>query len=180
MKKRNLLGKKLFQSKNDYGDAGIVFALFMSAKFKYCLVIDDNGLLQQMIAFKVCDRETSRIGFKEFRNMEEGLIVRNTSKLNWKRDSIGVKVPHKVKNCENCQNDKLCRSSIKDPNLNCFDCEISRSCDKCLKTLTQIMLYATETNKLKWQPLDENGFMLPHYVGEDIVKEEERDQTQVS
>ena len=62
--------------------------------------------------------------------MEKGLIVRITSKLNWERDLLGVKVPHRLINCENCQNDKMCRSYIIDPKLNCFDCELSRSCDK--------------------------------------------------
>ena len=62
--------------------------------------------------------------------MEKGLIVRNTSKLNWERDLLGVKVPHRVINTENCQDDKMCRSCRIDPKLKCFDCELSRSCDK--------------------------------------------------
>ena len=151
----------------------------MSAKIKYCIVIDDDSLLQQKITFRGCDREISQIGFKDFRNMEKGLIVRNTSKLNWKRDLVGVKVPHRIINCENCQNHKMCRSCIIDPKLNCFDCEMSRSCDKCLKRITQIKVYSTEINNLKRLPPDENGYMLPHYVGENIV-EENRDRTQVS
>ena len=65
--------------------------------------------------------------------MEKSLIARNTSKLNWERDMLGVKNPRIVINCERCQNVKLCRSCIKDPKLNLFDCEISRSCDKCSK-----------------------------------------------
>ena len=112
--------------------------------------------------------------------METGLIVRNTSKLNWKRDLLGVKIPHRVINCENCQNDKMFRSCIIDLKLNSFDCEISRSCDKCPKTITQIKLYSTKINKLKRQPPDGNGYMLPHYVGEDFVEQEAREQTQVS
>ena len=143
-------------------------------------MIDDNGLLQQKVTFKGCDREISKIGFKYFLNMEKGLIVRNTSKLNWKRDLLGVKISHKVINCENCQNDKMCRSCIIDPKLNCFDCEISRSCDKCFKRITQIKLYSPEINKLKRQPPDENGYLLPHYVGENIVEKDQIEQTQLS
>ena len=152
--------------------------MFLAPKIKYCNVIDDNGLLQQKVTFKGCDREISQLGFKDFLNMENSLIVRNASKLNWKRDLLVAKVPHTVINSENCQNDKMCRSFLKDPKLIFFDCEISRSCDKCLKRITQIKLYSTEINKLKRQPLDENGYMLPHYVAEDVVEEEEKDQTQ--
>ena len=112
--------------------------------------------------------------------MEKGLIVRNTSKLKWKQDLFGVRVPHRFINCENCQNDKTCRSCEIDPELNCFDYEISRSCDKCLKRITQFKLYFTEVNKLKRQPPDEYGYMLPHYIGENFVEEEDKHQTQVS
>ena len=77
----------------------------MSAIIKYCTVIDENGLLQQKITFKGCDREILQIGFIVF-NLEKGLIVRNTSKLNWKQDLLGGKVPHRDINCGNCQNEK--------------------------------------------------------------------------
>ena len=149
LKEKSLIGKDLCQSKNDYGDAGIVYGLFLAPKIKYCFVIDDNGLLQQKVTFKGCDREISKIGFTDFFIMDKGLIVRNTSKLIWKRDLLGIKGPHRVINCENCQNDKVCRSCIINPKLNCFDCEISRSCDKCLNRITQVKLYSTEINKLK-------------------------------
>ena len=65
--------------------------------------------------------------------MEKSLIVRKTLKLNWKRGLLGVKVPHRLINCEYCQKDKMCQSCIKGPKLNCFDCKISKSCDKCAK-----------------------------------------------
>ena len=70
--------------------------------------------------------------------MEKGLIVRNTSKLNWKRDLLGVKVPQRDIDCEICQNDKMCRSCMIDLKINCFVCETSRSCDNCFKRRTQI------------------------------------------
>ena len=89
----------------------------MSAKIKHCVTIDDNGLHQQKITFKCYDSEISQIGFKDFLNMEKSLIVRNTSKLTWKRDSLGVNVPHRILNCENCQNDKMCRSCKINPKL---------------------------------------------------------------
>ena len=38
---KGLVGKDLFQSKNDYGgNAGIVNGLFLAPKLKYCIVID--------------------------------------------------------------------------------------------------------------------------------------------
>ena len=45
LKEQNVIGKDLFQSKNNYGDNGIVYDLFLAPKIKICTVIDDNGLL---------------------------------------------------------------------------------------------------------------------------------------
>ena len=47
---------------------------------------------------------------------------------------------------------------------------MSRSCDKALQGITQFKLCSTEINKLKTQPPVANGYMIPHYVGEDISK----------
>ena len=66
LKEQNLIGKDLYESKNKYGDASIVYALFMSAKIKFCRLIDDNGLLQQQITFDGSDREISQTAFKDF------------------------------------------------------------------------------------------------------------------
>ena len=74
----------------------------------------------------------------------------------------------------------MCRYCIREPKLNCSDCELSRSCGKCLRRITQIKVYSTEINKLKRQPPKKVGYMLPHYDGENIVEEGEIDQTQVS
>ena len=80
LKEQNLIGKDLYQSRNEYGDAGIVYAFLISAKIKYYKGIDDNDLLQQNITFKECDRGISQIEFKNFLNIENGLIVPNTYK----------------------------------------------------------------------------------------------------
>ena len=67
-----------------------------------------------------------------------------------------------------------------DPKLNCFDGELSRSCDKCFKRITQIKYYSTEINKLKRLPPNKNCYMLPHYTGEEKEeKKEEKEQISV-
>ena len=53
LKNKGLVGKNLFQSKNDYGNgAGIVYGLFFAPKVKYCIIIDENGVLAQKTTFK--------------------------------------------------------------------------------------------------------------------------------
>ena len=47
LKEQGLIGKNLFQSKNDYGDAAIIYGLFLAPTFKHCLVFNGDDLIQQ-------------------------------------------------------------------------------------------------------------------------------------
>ena len=52
---------------------------------------------------------------------------------------------------------------------NCFNCEISKSCQDCLSKVTRIAEASVEINELKRQPENEFGFMLPYYEAEGNV-----------
>ena len=52
--------------------------------------------------------------------------------------------------------------------MNCFEYELPKSCKDSYKKKTQTKTYSTEINKLKREALNENRYMLPHYV-EDLV-----------
>ena len=52
LNKAGLVGKNLLQSKNDYGDGGIFYGLFLAPKIKYCLPINKNGVIDQKKCFK--------------------------------------------------------------------------------------------------------------------------------
>ena len=54
LKEKNLVGKILLQGKNDCGDGGIFYRLFLAPKIKYCLpmnkfgIIDEKQMLQKI------------------------------------------------------------------------------------------------------------------------------------
>ena len=168
-----LIGKNLCQSKNDYGDnAGIIYGLFLAPKVKYCIVNDENGVLSQKTTFKGFNQNINDITFKDFLDLEKGLTIENRSKLKWKRELAGIKIPHHKLNCELCDENKLCKSCLIKPEMNCFQCELTKSCKDCLNKITRIAEYSVEINKLKRKPENELGYMLPYYQTEDdIVKE---------
>ena len=56
--------------------------------------------------------------------------------------------------------------------MNCFQCEINKSCKDCLNRITRIAEYSVEINKLKRKPENELGYMLPYYQTEDDVLKE--------
>ena len=79
---KGLLGEDLFQSKNDYGEnAGIVYGLFLAPKVKYCIIIGENGVLNQKTTFKSYNQNIKNITFKDFLNLEQGKALRKISKL---------------------------------------------------------------------------------------------------
>ena len=158
---KGLVGKDLFQSKNDYGEnAEIAFGLFFAPKLKYCIVSDENSILSQKTTFKGFNQNIKNITFKNFLGLEQGKTLRNISKLKWKRELAGIKIPHRKVGCENCDASKNCVGYVIQPEMNCFNCEVSKSCQDCLSKITRIAEYLVEINKLKRQPENEFGHML--------------------
>ena len=127
---------------------------------------NEIDVISQKITSKGYDQNISKVSFKGFVYLERGEVVRSISKLNWKRELYGVKVPDGTFGFQKYQEDKKCQSCDFNPKLNCFDCELAKSCDNCFQRITQIKHYSTKFFKLKRLPPDENEYMLPHYVVE--------------
>ena len=167
---KGLVGKDLFQSKNDFGEsAGIVYGLFLALKVNYCIVIDENGILSQKTTFKGFNQNINTITSKDILDLEQGKTLKNISKLKWKRELAGIKIPHRKVGCENCDASKKCVGCEIKPEMNCFNCEISKSCQDCVSKITRIADYSVEINKLKRQPEGEFGHMLPYYETENKI-----------
>ena len=52
MDKANLVGEKFCHGKNDYKTSGIFYGLYLAPKLKYCLTIDNFGIIQEHKTFK--------------------------------------------------------------------------------------------------------------------------------
>ena len=131
LKTKDFIGKDLFHSENDYGDAGNIYGLFLCPKVKYCIVLIEMGVLSERTTFKGYDHEISGVSFENFPDLERGQTVHNISTLKWKSELQGIKVPHRGYNCENCLVDEKCQSCFTDPKMNSFDGEKTKSCNDC-------------------------------------------------
>ena len=136
--------------------------MFLAPKIKYCIVIDENGKLSQKTTFKGYDQKMVGLNFKVFLDLEKSDTILGISKLNWKRYLHGVRIPHRLFQCPQCDKDKICKQCEISPEMICFECENVKACRSCLKRITQIKNYSTEINKLKRLPENEFGYMLPH------------------
>ena len=162
---KGYVGKKLGQGKNDYGDSGIFYAWFLAPKIKYCLVIDDFGIISAKRTFKGYSEEHRMIKLDEYISLSEGKTVSGRFSIDWTKTLEGIKIPHRKQDCSDCDNTKFCNDCVIKPKMNCFNCEMEKSCKICLDLISQKKTYSTDINTLKRKPPNQYHQMLPHYVG---------------
>ena len=134
---KGFVGKSLGQGKNDYGDSGIFYAWFLPPKIKYCLVIDDFGVISAERTFKGYSEEHRMIKLEEYISLSEGKTVSGRFSIDWTKTFEGLKIPHRKQDCSDCDNTKFCNDCVIKPKMNCFNCEMERACKKCLDLISQ-------------------------------------------
>ena len=92
LNKHGYVGNNLSQGKNDYGSGGIVFALFIAPKIKYCVVLNEDGILEEKITFKGYNVKNIKVlDFLKMINKEDVMTQVNKP---WKRSfRDGVVIP---------------------------------------------------------------------------------------
>ena len=134
---KGYVGKSLGLGKNDYGNSGIFYALFLAPKIKYCLVIDDFGVILAKRTFKGYSEEHRMIKLDEYISLSEGKTVSGRISIDWTKLFEGMKIPHRKQNCSDCDNGKFCSDCIIKPKMNCFNCEMERAYKSCLDLISQ-------------------------------------------
>ena len=163
---KGYVGKSLGQGKNDYGDSGIFYAWFLAPKIKYCLVIDDFGIISAKRTFKGYSEEHRMIKLDEYISLSEGKTVSGRFSIDWTKTFEGIKIPHRKQDCSECDNTKNCSDCIIKSKMSCFNCEMKKACKACLYLISQKKTYSTDINKLKRKPPNEKHQMLPYYTKE--------------
>ena len=135
----------LLQGKNDYGDGGILYALFLAPKIKYCLIINKYGKVSEKKCFKGFTNVSDKLDRKEYFKMADGDKLQAKVPLSWKKSfSQGVVIPQKKRNCTNCKEDILY--------------------DECDKLVNQRKEISANFNELKREKPNKLGHMLPKYI----------------
>ena len=157
--------KSLGLGKNDYGNSGFFYAWFLAPKIKYCLVIDDFGVISAKRTFKGYSEEHRMIKLDEYISLSEGKTVSGRFSIDWTKTFEGIKIPHRKQDCSDCDNTKFCNDCVIKPKKNFFNCEMEKACKSCLDLISQKKTSSTDINMLKRKPPNEQHQMLPHYVG---------------
>ena len=143
--KAGLVGKSLLQGKNDYKDGGIFYGLFLAPKNKYCLTINKYGVIDEHKTFKGFTNFSDNLDRKEYFKMFEGDKLIAKAPLSWIISfSMGVVIPHKMRNCNKCTKDQFC--------------------DDCDKLVNQNKEFSANLKELKREKPNDNGHMLSKYI----------------
>ena len=166
LKRDGFIEDTLGKSKNDYGEnGGIIKALFIAPKMKYCLVIDDGGYICEKITFKGLEKGSSNIKYNDFVDLARGKTITNVSMKKWEKKLDGIKIPHRKHDCNKCDNSLFCDRCRNEVVLNCHDCEKIRACEECYEMITITKKYTSNINDCKRMPENDESDMLPIYQG---------------
>ena len=118
--KANLVGKDLCQGKNDYETVAVFYGLFLAPKLKYCLTIDDYGIIQEYKAFKGFNDSKRLLDRSQYFQMIEAKQISAMLPRSWKKSfDSGIIVPAKMRFCNECNDKKVCNEcSYKSMKIN--------------------------------------------------------------
>ena len=142
--KANLVGKNLCQGKNDYKTGGIFYALFLAPKIKYCLTINDLGIIEQHMTFKGFNDSKRLLDRSQYFDMLAGKKITAMLPRSWKKSFYnGVIIPTKMRQCNACNDGILCVT--------------------CNNKINENKEFEANLNLLKRKAPNEFGYMLPYY-----------------
>ena len=83
--KANLVAEELCPGKNDYKTGGIFYGLFLAPKIKYCLTIDDYGIIKEHKTFKGFNDSKRLLDRSQYFKMIEGEKTSAMLPRSWKK-----------------------------------------------------------------------------------------------
>ena len=142
--KANLVGDNLCQGKNDYETGGIFYSLYLASKIKYCLTIDEYGIIKEHKTFKGFNDSKRLLDRSQYFKMKEGKKISAMLPRSWKKSfDNGVIIPKKMRFCNKCNDIKMS--------------------DKCNNQINENKEFEANLNELRRHPRNKHGYMLPYY-----------------
>ena len=144
--KANLVGKNLFQGKNDYKTGGIFYGLFLAPKIKYVLTIDVYGIIQQHMTFKGFNDSKQLLDRSQYFDMLDGKKISAMLPRSWKKSfNNGIVIPTKMRQCNACKDRILCAT--------------------CNNQINESKEFEANLNLIKREKkTNDFGHMLPYYI----------------
>ena len=125
---KGFVGKSTGVGENDFGSSGISCTLFLGRIIKYCVLIDDSGVISAERTFKDYNEEHRFIKLEEFISLSEKETVSSRFSIDWTKTFEVVEIPHRKQACLDCDIKKVRSACVTKPRMKCFECEVQRAC----------------------------------------------------
>ena len=123
---------------------GIFYGLYLAPKIKYCLTIDEYGIIKEHKTFKGFNDSKRLLDRSQYLKMKEGEKISAMLPRSWKKSfDNGVIIPKKMRFCNKCNDIKIC--------------------DRCNNQINENKEFEANLNELKRHPPNKHGHMLPYY-----------------
>ena len=143
--KAELVGKSLCQRKNDYETRGIFSGLFLAPIIKYCLTINQFGVIQQQMIFKGFIDSRKLLDRSQYFDMLEGKKISAMLPKSWKKSfNHGIIIPTTMRGGDKCKGEILC--------------------DGCNNQVNENKEIEANLNFFKREARNQFGHMLPYFV----------------
>ena len=118
--------------------------MFLAPKIKYCLTLNELGIIEQHMTFKGFNDRKRLLERSQYFNMLEGIKITAMLPRSWRKSfNNGIIIPTKMRRCDIC-NDKLL-------------------CEKCNNQVNENKEFEANLYLLKRNVPNEFGYMLPYY-----------------
>ena len=97
-----------------YSSWGLFYAWSFSPK-KYCLEIDDFGIISGKKIFEGYSGEQRMMKLNEYISLSEGKTVSGRFSIHSTKTIEGVKIRHRKQDCSDCDNGKFCSDCVIKP-----------------------------------------------------------------
>ena len=142
--KANLVGEGLCQCKIDYETGGIFYGLYLAPKIKYCLTIDEYGIIKAHKTFKGFNDSKRLLDRSQYLNMREGKKISAMLPRSWKKSfDRGMNIPAKIGFCN--------------------ECNVGKMCNNCNNRINENKEVKANLNLLKRKAPNKFGYMFPYY-----------------
>ena len=164
------VGKSLGLDRNDYGISGKCFAWFLAPKIKYCLLIDDFGVILAKRTFKGFSEEHRMIKRDEYILLSEGKTLSGSFLIGRTKKFERIRIPHRKQDCADCDDGKTCNDCVIKSKINCFNCDMQRACKTCLDLISHKKIFSTDITMLQGMSIINCFLMMKAYMNIGKIK----------
>ena len=127
---------------------------------------DDFVVISLKRTFKGFSEEYRKTKLNEFLSSLEEKSSCTGFSNDWRKSFEGIEKPHQKQDCLDCNNELMCGECVLKRILNCFNCELERTCETCLDQISQKKTHSTDINVVEKKSANECNQTLPYCIGE--------------